>query len=254
MITTIIGLLGGILVIALSTILTDSGTIFLSFPAALITLGGTISACLIYFSSSAINNAFYAFLEMFQNRRNNVNNAIENVVKISKELHYADMIEILHSDEVVNNNILHKGLTLVADSEKPEDIKDIMISYSNSLTAQKRIAEKVFSIAGSFAPMFGMIGTVKGLVSMLSKIDDPSAIPAAMGLALITTLYGLILSSLFFIPISGQIREINHQDSRIRQIYIEGILAIQRGDNSRILEERLTNYLLIWKREKRTTV
>ena len=251
MFTTIFGLICGTAVIVLSILMNNSsGMVFLNIPAAMITVGGTVSASMIYFSAYAMKNAFHSFFEVFKYKRSNMVKTIENIVAISKEAHYTEIMDILHSDLVMEDPFLKKGLTLVADAVEPIEIKRILVRYSNSITAQKRIAERVFAVSGSFAPMFGMTGTVIGLISMLSKISDPAAIPAAMGLALITTLYGLIISALFLIPISGQIRDINHQESRVRQIIIEGVLSIQKNENSQILNERLNGFIIDWKIEK----
>ncbi len=240
MVTTVIGLICGIGIIMMSIILNDSyNIIFTNIPAALITIGGTASASLIYFSFSAIKDAFFSFLEIFKFKRNKMGGIIDTLLEIDKKFHHTEMINILDSESVQENSFLAKGLTLVADNVEPEEIKRILVRYSNSLTTQKKNAERVFSVSGSLAPMFGMAGTVIGLISMLSKINDPSAIPAAMGLALITTLYGLILAALFFIPISGKIRNINYQETRIRKIMIEGVLSIQKRENVQVLRERL---------------
>ncbi|MEA3499747.1 MAG: MotA/TolQ/ExbB proton channel family protein [Candidatus Marinimicrobia bacterium] len=240
MFTTIIGLICGVGVIMTAVFIHDSSSIiFTNLPAALITIGGTISASMIYFSPLAMKDAFFSFLEIFKFKRNKMENIIDVLLEIDKKFHHTEMITILDSGIIQENPFLAKGLTLVADNVEPEEIKGILTRYSNSLTTQKKIAERVFSVSGSFAPMFGMAGTVIGLISMLSKIDNPSAIPAAMGLALITTLYGLILAALFFIPISGKIRDNNHQETRIRKVMIEGVLAIQKRENAEVLRERL---------------
>ncbi len=78
---------------------------------------------------------------------------------------------------------------------------------------------------------------------MLNRISDPASIPAAMGLALVTTLYGLILSVLIFKPISGKIRDKNHLETKIREIIIEGIASLHTIDNSQLLREKLNGYL-----------
>jgi len=122
-------------------------------------------------------------------------------------------------------------------------IRDILVRDSRTSIEKHRLAERVFRIAGSFAPMFGMMGTVIGLIGMLNRINDPSSIPAAMGLALVTTLYGLILSALIFKPISGKIRDKSHMDTRIREIIIDGVISLHDIENSQLLREKLNGYL-----------
>jgi chemotaxis protein MotA len=156
-------------------------------------------------------------------------------------------LEILDDTELNNNQFLKKGLILVADNVDALHIKEILTRQSQALTAQYRIAERVFAVSGSFAPMFGMLGTVMGLIAMLGKIQTPDMIPPAMGLALVTTMYGLILAVTLFIPISGKIRDVNHFETDYRELIIEGILAINSNENPLIIKERLMSFLKPWK-------
>ncbi|OQX72083.1 MAG: hypothetical protein B6D62_00065 [Candidatus Cloacimonas sp. 4484_275] len=241
--TTLLGIISGIVVIVISVYLKEDRSFFINLQALLITLGGTTAAVLIYFSSDAIKYAAKAFLEIFTKKQMSAKKIIDILIELSKESHYSDIFDLLNMDAVKKIPFLEKGLTLVADDVQPTQVKSILVRNSRTISEKKRVAERVFGVAGSFAPMFGMMGTIIGLISMLHQVEDPSAIPAAMGLALVTTFYGLILAALVFIPISGKIRDRNHINTKIREIIIEGVLSIQRGDNSQITKERLLGYV-----------
>jgi chemotaxis protein MotA len=96
---------------------------------------------------------------------------------------------------------------------------------------------------GAYAPAFGMIGTLIGLINMLADIDDAEKIAPGMALALITTLYGSVLANLIFLPLAGKLRSRSDEEVLYRQIMLEGILSIQAGENPRLVEEKLTAFL-----------
>lgn len=244
--TTIIGLIGSIGIIAVIIATKQDLEYFWNWQALLLTLGGTIAATITYFSAQALKFSLDVIGKLVSKKRKNPYNLVELIVKISKATRSKDMLEILEENEFNDNQFLKKGLILVADNVDALHIKEILTRQSQALTAQYRIAERVFAVSGSFAPMFGMLGTVMGLIAMLGRIQTPDMIPPAMGLALVTTMYGLILAVAFFIPISGKIRDINHFETDYRELAIEGILAIYSQDSPMIIRERLMSFLKPW--------
>jgi chemotaxis protein MotA len=118
-----------------------------------------------------------------------------------------------------------------------------LIQESISITERNSLGEQVFKTGGSLAPQFGMMGTIIGLIAMLNRVEDPASIPAAMGLALVTTLYGLLMSALFFKPAAGKIRLKNQINTKVRELIIQGVLSIQKEDNPQITKEKLSIYL-----------
>ena len=252
--TTIIGLLCSIAIVALAIITQQDASKFLNWKALLITLGGTIAATLTYFSGPALDFTSNVLAKMFHRKKLIGYTLIESIVDISKEIHFSDMLEIINRKDVQDNDFLRKGLGLIADEVPPTHVREILVRQSQAITAQYRVTERVFAVAGSFAPMFGMIGTIMGLIAMLGEITSPEAILPAMGLALVTTLYGLLLSAIFFIPFSGKIRDLNHFETNYRSLIIEGVLAIQAHENPHVIYEKLISYLNPWetKDEKRS--
>jgi chemotaxis protein MotA len=246
MITTILGLLCSIAIIMLAIVTQSDPAQFLNWKAMLITLGGTIAATLTYFSSPALDFTTNVLLKMFKRKEVIGYKLIEIIVDISKEIHFKDMLEIMNREDIKDLEFLKKGLGLIADDVPPKHLKEILVRQSRAITSQYRVTERVFAVAGGFAPMFGMIGTILGLIAMLGKISTPEAILPAMGIALVTTLYGLLLSAIFFIPFSGKIRDLNHFETNYRNLMIEGILAIQAKENPHVIYEKLISYLNPW--------
>lgn len=239
----IIGLILGIMVIVFVIFLNEDVSLFINYSGLLITLGGTICAILIYFSYNDIYHAFSAFGKIIFEKDHTEKEIINVLVEINSDAKKNGVNNITNFEAYTNFSFLIKGLVLIADNMDPAFIRDILLRENRGLTRKHNIAENVFYIAGSLSPMFGMMGTVIGLIAMLNRVQMPEEIPAAMGLALVTTLYGLILAALIFKPIAGKIGVRNLRNTRLRLLVLEGILSIQRGDNNLILKERLHGFL-----------
>jgi len=241
--STIIGFILGFTIIGIVIFSKEDVHFYLSIPSLAITLGGTIAAVLIYFSPGALKYGLSAVVRIFTDRQQDPRDVLDLLVDINKRSRKTTYSTILKSVAVRKIPYLVKALTFLADGVERKQIEDILHRENRSRTEKDRIAERVFSIAGSFAPMFGMMGTVIGLIAMLNRVENPDEIPAAMGLALVTTLYGLVFSALIFKPLAGKIRDKNNIDTNVRDIIIEGVLSIQEGENAQITKEKLLGYV-----------
>jgi len=239
----IIGLIVGLAIIVFVIYLNEDVSLFLNYSGMLITIGGTLCAILIYFSYGNIKHAFSSLGQIISEKDYSEQDIINSLIEINNEARKNGVNNITNVETYTNFPFLIEGMSLVADNMDPSFIRDVMLRENRGLTRKHNIGENVFYIAGSFSPMFGMMGTVIGLIAMLNKVQKPEEIPAAMGLALVTTLYGLILAALIFKPISGKIGIRNLRNTRLRLLVLEGILSIQRGDSNMILKERLHGFL-----------
>lgn len=232
------------LVVVIGTILTKEDTSFFIDPSALaITLGGTLAALLVNYSPKAFASAFSSFNKLFTEKPFTPKQMMETMVTLARDARRSGIRSILNNPAVIQNKYLEKALMLVADGENAEEIEENLMQESISITERNSLGEQVFKTGGSLAPQFGMMGTIIGLISMLNRVEDPASIPAAMGLALVTTLYGLLLSALLFKPAAGKIRLKNQIDTKVREVIIQGTLSIQKGDNPQITKEKLSIYL-----------
>ncbi len=241
--SVIIGFLLGFGIILSVIFFKQDPSLYLNWPAMAITLGGTLAAVIIYFSPHAMKNAGKSLIAIFKEKQYSEIYLIDTLLDISKQSRNTTYKDLIENESILEIPFLAKGMNLVADGEEIEHIEEVLTRDSRSITEKNIIAERVFRIAGSFAPMFGMMGTVIGLIAMLYRVKDPAAIPAAMGLALVTTLYGLILAALVFKPLSGKIRDKNNTDTRVREIIIAGIISITKNENSHKIKEKLLGYL-----------
>ena len=144
---------------------------------------------------------------------------------------------------------MEKGLRLVVDGTDPSLIKNILYNELNQLEERHANGIKIFSDWGAFAPAFGMIGTLQGLIAMMASLGDQAAVGKGMALALITTFYGAVVANLILVPIKTKLEDRDKEEMMVKEIMVEGILSIQSGDNPRMVEEKLLAFLAPAERE-----
>jgi chemotaxis protein MotA len=139
--------------------------------------------------------------------------------------------------------LLDIGVDLVADGTDPGITRGIMETVSDYLQMKIGADERIWRDVGVYAPLYGMVGTLVGLIMLLRTLTDPATIAPNMSIALMTTFYGILLAGLVCMPVAGKIRVYNTNMALSREIIIEGIASIQAGDNSQIVQEKLRAYL-----------
>ena len=247
---TIIGLGAGFFLLVFGVI-TSGGDIvrFINIPSVMITIGGSFSALLVANPLSRILGIMRYFNLALRVPHYEEERIISQLVTFSEKARREGLLALEDDLEEVEDDFLRKGIQLVVDGTDPDIIKNILYNELNQIQSRHAIGIGVFDDWGRFAPAFGMIGTLIGLIIMLANIEDKSAIGTGMSTALITTLYGIILANLVFIPIKRNLEDKDNAETLVKEIMIEGILSIQSGDNPRILEEKLISFLPPARRE-----
>jgi chemotaxis protein MotA len=145
-------------------------------------------------------------------------------------------------DEIDDNPLLATGIRMAVDGMSPEVVESVMNIEIDSVNGRHSYGKTVLGKMGQYAPAFGMIGTLIGLVLMLADLD-PETIGAGMAVALLTTLYGAILSNLMFLPWADKLGMINDDEIQCMEITLKGVIAIQSGENPRVIKQKLLMYL-----------
>jgi chemotaxis protein MotA len=135
------------------------------------------------------------------------------------------------------------GVQMAVDGTRPEVMEDILRTEIDAVATRHRDGKGLLDCMGRFAPAFGMIGTLMGLVIMLGDMSDPSKIGAGMAVALLTTLYGAIASNVVFLPFAEKLGFTNKQELLAMEIIVRGIMAIQSGENPRVIEQKLNTFI-----------
>ena len=230
--------------LVVSAILTGSSLIiFISIPSFLIVIGGTLGAALVNYPMGyvigiigVIKNTFFSSLDSPQD-------VIERFKDYANRARREGILSLEPLIKEIDDDYMRKGLQLTVDGLEPQTIQEILETEISYLSERHATGADVVAVLGTLAPAMGMIGTVIGLVQMLQTMSDPSTIGPAMAVALLTTLYGAILANLVFNPMSGKLKARSKEEVLLREMIMEGILAISKGENPRIIEEKLNSYL-----------
>lgn len=242
-IATIIGFVFGMGLIIGAIILQGEIVTFASLTSVMIVMGGTMAATLIKFSLPRVINILKLVKIALSKDTENPMDSIEILVSFAEKARREGLLAL--EDEVVDldNDFLKKGIQLVVDGTDPELVRNIMETKLTFIKERHSEGQSVLETMGDLAPAFGMIGTLIGLVSMLVALDDPDAIGAGMATALLTTLYGVLVANLIFIPLAGKLEVKSGQEVIMKELMIEGLLSIQAGENPRIVREKLEAFL-----------
>ena len=216
---------------------------FIDVPSLIITLVGSVCALLISFPFSDIKKIPTIIKKVSGAPSENKNDLIEKFTELSRLSRSKGILTLEQEISKIDNLILREGLQMAVDGMDPADIKSIMEIKIDNMEARHGVGQAIFLKWGELAPAFGMIGTLIGLINMLSQLNDPSTIGSGMAVALITTFYGSFFANLLFIPIATNLKMQTEAELEVCEMIIEGVLSIQAGQNPRTIEQKLNGYL-----------
>ncbi len=249
-IATLVGLVVAFGLIVWSIMLGGSLNGFIDMPSVAVVLGGTFGALLINFPLPRIVGLAGVFKKTFMFKLDDPDEVIGKMVRYAERARREGMLALEEDSENETDAFLRKGLRLAVDGTDPQLLEKILETDVEQIESRHSEGAKVLSAGGTFAPAFGMIGTLIGLVNMLSNLSDPTQIGAGMATALITTFYGAVMANALFLPLAGKLETRSKEEMVIKGMIIDGIMAIQSGDSPRIVEEKLKSFLSPSMREK----
>lgn len=240
-IATIIGIVAGFGLIVGSILSNGEITAFIDVPSLLVVVGGTIASTLIAERLPRVLAGFKVGLNTVFSKTPDPVASIEKITELATAAR-KDGILALEKAEVTDP-FLGKGVRLAVDGIAPEEIKASLQGEFISLKQRHKRGQKLFRFMSGTAPSMGMIGTLIGLVQMLQALDDPAAIGPAMAVALLTTLYGAIVAFLVCGPIADKLETRTSEETENMIIVMEGIDGILKGENPKLIKEKLEGYL-----------
>lgn len=240
---TPIGLIMGCGLVLYGMFMGGSLRIFWDLPSVFITVGGSFCAVLMAYSINDVKNIPKLVAQSFRDSDISGKEIITNFSDLSKKARREGLLSLEDEIAQIDDKFLKKGLQMVVDGVEPETIKDILELEIGEMEGRHSKNSGIFNSWGAFAPAFGMIGTLIGLVQMMQNLTDVTSIAKGMGVALLTTFYGTLLANLFCVPIANDLKRKSAIEVGIREMIVEGVLSIQSGVNPRIVEEKLLTYL-----------
>lgn len=244
-IASIVGLVLGISLLAV-TVLISPGASFAAFfnaPSLMVVVGGAIAAVLICFPLKSFLALGMVLKNVFVNRPKDISELIEQLVSLAETARRDGLLALEGRLEEISDPFIVLGIQMAVDGTRAEVIEDIMRTEIDAVAARHQNGKKVLEQLGRFAPAFGMIGTLMGLIIMLGQLDDPDNLGPGMAVALITTLYGAVASNMFCLPCAEKLAFISRHELLAMEIIVRGIMGIQSGENPRVIEQKLTTFV-----------
>jgi len=242
---SIIGLIlaFGLIIVSIGTADGASFAAFIDYPSLMVVVGGAMAATLMSFPLKTILTLPMVVKVVFLNKQENVGTLIEEIVSLAETARRDGLLALEGRIEDISNPFIILGIQMAVDGTRPEVIEDIMRTEIEAVSGRHKDGKAMIDQMGRFAPAFGMIGTLMGLIIMLGNMDDPSSIGSGMAVALITTLYGAIVSNAVFLPFAEKLSFINKKELTAMEIVVRGIMSIQSGENPRVIEQKLNTFL-----------
>lgn len=217
--------------------------VFYDFISIIITIGGSFAALLITYPLDDIRLVISMISKLFTNPKMSKIKTIEEFKELSIKARKDGLLALENQVEEIKDDFLKCGLELVIDGVENELIEEIINNKISEIENRYNKGAKIFKTWGSYAPAFGMIGTLIGLIQMLAKLDNPDVIAGGMAKALITTFYGALLANLILNPLGFNLQNKGEKEAENKEMMLVGILCIKNSETTRVLEEKLMSFL-----------
>jgi len=216
---------------------------FIDPPAALLVVGGGLCVVLISVPLRVFLGIPKLFGKLFFNRADDLPALIDELVGLAEVARKEGLLALEALVPEISNHTIVLGVQMAVDGTRPEVLEDIFRSEMAAEEARHYVGKRMFDLMGKCGPAFGMIATLLGLILMLGNLDQPDSIGPNMALALVGTLYGAAMANMICMPCSEKLAYLSHQELLAKEIVLKGILAIQGGENPRVIEQKLYTYL-----------
>ena len=216
---------------------------YFDVPSLMITIGGAIGATVISNPGDRLKAIGGCLKNVFVSHDPDWVGMVQTIVSFAEKARREGLLALEADIAEVDSEFMKKAMQLVVDGTDPELVRAILDTEIGNFEDRHSANKAVFDNLTEFAPSFGMIGTLIGLIAMLGNLQDVSALGPGMAVALITTMYGSMMANMFGSPVSKKLAARSAKEVKSMELMVEGILAIQAGENPRIVEEKLKVYL-----------
>jgi chemotaxis protein MotA len=242
--TSAVGVPFGIGCILLGQVL-EGGTFqsIAQLTAAVIVFGGTFGATMISFSISDLKAAFRSLHTVFFDDDSPIEETISTLTRFAVKARKDGIMSLEDDVERLDDGFLRRGLGLAVDGTNPNTLRAMLEAETASRDEVEELPARVFEAAGGYAPTVGILGAVLGLIHVMENLSDPAKLGAGIAVAFVATVYGVGSANLLLLPIAGKLRSRATRSAKRRELVLEGILAIQEGQNPRLIDHKLHGLL-----------
>ncbi len=242
-IATIIGLVTGAGLVLWAIMSKTSLETFIDGASLAIVGGGSVAAVLICYPLKSVANVAKVVSKTLFAKPQSSLELINDMVRFAEIARRDGILALENVVGEIKDPFIISGIQMAVDGTDPALVEQMLVSELDALAQRHSEGKGLLESLGKYAPAFGMIGTLVGLVIMLGGMDDPSSIGPAMAVALLTTLYGSMIANMFALPMADKLGVRSEEELLTKSIVIRGIMAIQSGDNPRIVEQKLKTFL-----------
>jgi chemotaxis protein MotA len=243
-IATIIGLVACVILLCVSILSKTSFATFLDPASLILVLGGSIAATLLCFPMGTVTKVFSVIKKVILTKPVNTVDQVAGLVRLAEVARRDGILSLEnHLNDGNYDEFMVRGLRMAIDGQDPAVIQNAMEQEVETLMERHATGKGLFDTLGKYAPAFGMLGTIMGLIIMLQSMDDPAALGPGMALALITTFYGSLFANVVFLPIADKLGIRSNEEISSKMLIIRGVMSIQSGDNPRIVQQKLLAFL-----------
>ena len=216
---------------------------FLNAEAFFIVMGGTFCAILVNYPISQVFGLFKVLKKVMRNHQVDTSEIVGTFVKFAKKARTDGFLALQDEVRTTKDDFLKRGVQLVIDGADKEFIQNMMETELGFIRERHKIGQEIFNSLGTYAPAFGIIGTILGMILMMTSLDDVAQVPRRMALALSAAFFGLGSGYLLFLPMAGKLRRRSEEELLIKEIIIRGVLLLQTGAAPSLMESNLKAYL-----------
>jgi chemotaxis protein MotA len=235
--------LGVFAIIAAIFIEGGSPMAMINVPAALIVLGGTLGATMASTSMGQMKAVPSLYKKAMSTEEPDYRAELDRIVGFAEKARREGLLALDAEVAEIDDEFVRKGMQLVVDGTDPELVREILEAEIDGMTARHKEAVTPFVQAGGFGPTLGVLGTVASLVHVLENLDKPETLGHSIAGAFIATLYGVGSANLFYYPVANRLKLLSAQEEQLKTMILEGVLAVQAGENPRLISDRLMTYI-----------
>ena len=221
---------------------TDS---LMQLTAFIIVIGGTVGAVLLQTKMSVFLHSLKLVSWIFLPPKLAPEEAVEKIVEWSNVARKEGLLGLETVSEDEDDPFTRKGLQLLVDGSEPETIRGILEVEVGAKEERDIAAAKVYEGMGGYSPTIGIIGAVMGLIHVMNNLADPSSLGSGIAVAFVATIYGVGAANLFFLPMAAKLKTVAGDQTKFREMIVEGIISIAEGENPRNIETKLQGYLQV---------
>lgn len=236
-----IGFVLGMGLVIVSIIMGSPLSAFINIPGLSIVVGGTLATVFMAEGMPQVLSAAKVGAKAFFGGPPNVNETIAKIAELAVVVRKEGLLAL--ENQEINDPFLAKGVRLAVDGIPPEEVEATLAGEMGAMKDRHKRGAALYKFAGANAPAMGMVGTLIGLVQMLQALDDPAAIGPAMAVALLTTFYGAVMAFMIFGPMAEKLNRRSEEESENMKVVIIGLESILKGENGRIVQEKLEGRL-----------